>query len=45
MLTNDEKKSILNDRIKESEGVLLLDLDNIDLKLKIDALKEIDSKI
>lgn len=45
MLTNDEKKSILNDRIKESEGVLLLDPDNIDLKLKIDALKEIDSKI
>lgn len=45
MLTNEEKKSILNDRIKESEGVLLSDPNNTDLVLKINALKELDSTI
>lgn len=45
MLTNEQKKAILNDRIKESEGLLMENPDDIDLLLRINALKEIDASI
>lgn len=45
MLTNEQKKSILNDRIKEAEGQLMVDPGNENLILEINVLKNIDKDL
>lgn len=45
MLTNEQKKAILNDRIKEAEGQLMVDPENQNLILEINVLKNIDGNL